>query len=342
MRQARIKIPSGDGPGVYHCVSRVVDRRFIFGVTEMEMFLRFMREYEQFCGVRVLTYCLMSNHFHVLLEVPQRPKIMPDVEEIMNRLSRLSGAAISEEKARKMLAMFEAAKDPRGGAEYLEQFCNRMWDLSSFVKLLKQRFTQWFNRKSGRKGTLWEDRFKSILVEGEGDALMTMAAYIDLNPVRAGLVNDPAEYRWSGYGEAMAGRRGAKEGLREIMARASRATLTTATEALKAYRLRVFTQGEEGKEGTDEAGVYLRPGISRDAVLAVVNAKGRLPAIEYVRCRVRYFCDGAVIGSRKFVENAFGRFRSLFGERRKSGARRMRGLNEELYSARDLRVRVFE
>lgn len=339
-----MKIPSVDGGGVYHCVSRIVDRRFIFGDVEKEMFLTYLREYEQFCGVRVLTYCLMSNHFHVLVEVPQRPEIMPNAEEIMLRLSRLSGAAISEEEARVMLAMFAAAKDPRGAAEYLEQFYNRMWDLSVFMKLLKQRFTQWFNRKTGRKGTLWEDRFKSILVEGEGDALMTMAAYIDLNPVRAGLVNDPAEYRWSGYGEAMAGRRRAKEGLQEIMARASRASIVTVTvtEAMKGYRLRVFTQGEEGKGGIDENGVALRHGISRETVLAVVNAKGKLDVNEYLRCRVRYFCDGAVMGSRQFVESAFGRFRSQFAERRKSGARRMRGLNEELYTVRDLRVRVFE
>ena len=62
-------------------------------------------------------------------------------------------------------------------------------------------------RRHGRKGTLWEDRFRSVLVEGAGLALATMAAYIDLNPVRAGMVEDPKDYRWSGYGAAMAGRK---------------------------------------------------------------------------------------------------------------------------------------
>jgi hypothetical protein len=52
-------------------------------------------------------------------------------------------------------------------------------------------------------GTLWEGRFKSVLVEGTGQTLSTMAAYIDLNPVRAGIVKDPADYRWSGYAEAV-------------------------------------------------------------------------------------------------------------------------------------------
>lgn len=43
---------------------------------------------------------------------------------------------------------------------------------------------------------MWEDRFRSVLVEGRGHALRTMAAYIDLNPVRAGLCEDPKDYRW--------------------------------------------------------------------------------------------------------------------------------------------------
>ena len=90
-----------------------------------------------------------------------------------------------------------------------------MWDVSVFMKLLKQRFTQWFNQQWGRKGTLWEERFKSVLVEGAGEVLATMAAYIDLNPVRAGIVKDPADYRWCGYAEATAGSRRAQRGLTE-------------------------------------------------------------------------------------------------------------------------------
>ena len=50
-----------------------------------------------------------------------------------------------------------------------------------------QRFTQWFNGTHKRTGTLWEDRFKSVIVE-DGIAAKTMAAYIDLNPMRAGMV----------------------------------------------------------------------------------------------------------------------------------------------------------
>ena len=77
--------------GFYHCLSRVVDRRFIFGDLEKEKFIALLRECEEFCEVNVLTHCLMSNHFHILLEVPHRPAVLPSAEAILDKLARLSG-----------------------------------------------------------------------------------------------------------------------------------------------------------------------------------------------------------------------------------------------------------
>jgi hypothetical protein len=89
-------------------------------------------------------------------------------------------------------------------AEIHQRFTYRMHDLGQFMKGLLQRFSQWFNGQHHRTGTLWEQRFKSVIVES-GTAARTIAAYIDLNPVRAGMVSDPADYRWSSYGEAVGG-----------------------------------------------------------------------------------------------------------------------------------------
>ena len=74
------------------------------------------------------------------------------------------------------------------------RYVYRMHSLSEFMKALLIRFTRWFNRTHQRKGTLWEERFKSMIVES-GVAARAMSAYIDLNPVRAGMAADPAEYR---------------------------------------------------------------------------------------------------------------------------------------------------
>jgi len=63
-----------------------------------------------------------------------------------------------------------------------------------------------YDRRKGRKGTLWEERYKSLLVEGDEKALMTVAAYIDLNPYRAEMVDRVEDYRWCGYASAVAER----------------------------------------------------------------------------------------------------------------------------------------
>jgi hypothetical protein len=169
-----------------------------------------------------------------------------------------------------------------------------------------------------------------------------MAAYIDLNPVRAGLVEDPKDYRWCGYAEAMAGKRRAREGLRLIVAGGERVApeKLTLTEALVKYRVWLFGQGE-ANEGIDAQGRPMRRGWSREAVMEVVAEKGRVPVEDYVRQRVRYFADGAVLGTRGYVDGVFRAFRQRFGPNRKDGARRMRGVQSEgLFALRDLQVRA--
>jgi len=337
MRTRRFKVAPDREHGYYHCLSRVVDGRFVLEEPEKEHFLRLLRECEAFCEVNVLTYCLMSNHFHVLVEVPRPPRELPSAEVVLAKLRRLSGHQ-NVGAVEQRFQSYRQAEDAAGLARYLATFHARMWDVSAFMKLLKQRFTQWYNGRTGRRGTLWEDRFKSVVVDGTAQALGAMAAYIDLNPVRAGLVSDPKDYRWSGYGEAIAGRRRAREGLRKLAAGLG----ATFEEALEVYRVHLYHQGTEEREAVDEAGRTVRGALGREAVLRVLGQKGRLPLGSYLRCRVRYFCDGVALGSRAFVEELFRSNRDRFGARRRTGARRLRGLaGSELFSLRDLRLELF-
>ena len=102
------------------------------------------------------------------------------------------------------LALLRQAPDGADQIQRLLQpYRNRLFDLSTFIKELKGRFAQWYNRRHGRYGVLWAERFKSVLLEG-GEALAAVAAYIELNPVRAGLCADPKDYRYCGYAEALA------------------------------------------------------------------------------------------------------------------------------------------
>lgn len=70
--------------------------------------------------------------------------------------------------------------------------------VSNMMQALGRRYVRYFNRKYQRTGTLWEGRFKSSLVQTH-QYLLQCQRYIELNPVRAGIVKDPGDYRWSSY-----------------------------------------------------------------------------------------------------------------------------------------------
>lgn len=366
MRRSRWLAPwkdSSEKRAIYHCVSRVVDRRFVFGDEERERFRMFMRMQENFSGCRVLAYCIMSNHFHILLEVPPAGALLLDDEGLLKRLLAVYSEAFVAVVG-KELAEARAEGDEAHVAEIYERFTYRMHDLSEFMKTLLQRFTRWFNLTHDRTGTLWEQRFKSVIVES-GDASRTIAAYIDLNPVRAGMVSDPADYRWSSYGEAIGG--GNKGNGKKARIGLMRACATPSSE------FKTLNTGEE-RDGHDAEGweetsrTYRRLmglALGRKSGRAVVGEAGpgvimnteellsskhngtglpNLGMAKMLRTRVRYFSDGAVIGSRSFVNEAFDAARERFSEKRKDGARRMRGIGKQtggmLWSVRDLRVRV--
>lgn len=340
MRTARMKVDSGTG--YYHCVSRVVNRDFVFGDAEKEQFVKWMRRYEAFCGVRVVTYCVMSNHFHVLVEVPERPseELLPGDEEILNRMELVSSKMRMEE-FRRLLAEYRAEGNVAAATELRERVLSRMWDVSAFMQELKGRFTQWFNKKHKRCGTLWEERFKSVLVEGAGTALATIAGYIDLNPVRAALVEDPKDYRWSGYGESVAGKAVAIEGLHVLGEYFGAEGKQRRGALLKAYRKWIYQEGRE-IQGDAKQGIPGRRGVKEEKIEEVLAKGGELTRREVLRVRVRYFCDGAILGSREFVEDLLEKRRATIGLKRQSGAAKMRGSCwEGLHTLRALRCRVY-
>jgi len=144
MRFPRLKAHPASPVAFYHCVSRVVNREFVFGPQEKEHFTREMRRFARFCGLRVVTFCVMSNHFHLLLEVPKRPEVPLSDAELLARVDALERQRLSLE-VRQQLETLREAGDLAGVDAYKERFFVRMWDVSAYMKLLKQRFTQWFN-----------------------------------------------------------------------------------------------------------------------------------------------------------------------------------------------------
>ncbi len=324
------------------------------------MFRSILRKLERFLGVRVVTYCLMGNHFHLLLEVPDKetmPKL--DAETLLELLPLLYDDVVVEQVARELEA---ARSSGNSGWErrILDRYERRRFDLSVFLKELKQRVSIFLNRRTERVGTLWEGRFKSVLLEGGEETLRTVAAYIDLNPVRAGLVERPEDYRWSGYGEACGAGKGAEkaraglvsitreglehpavcEGATAATGSADHGNLPDWVEVQRRYRLLLYSDGREQKpdEVTGEGG---RAGIAAEECDRVAEAGGATTLAEALRRKVRYFSDGAVIGSTAFVDGVFEQLKAegRTGPKRTSGARRMRGADfGGLRSLRDLQV----
>jgi putative transposase len=260
----------------------------------------FMRMQENFSGCRVLSYCVMSNHFHVLLEVPPMPEGGISDELLLKRLAAIQTEAFVAGVAKEIAEARKAGREELA-AEIHGRFTYRMHSLSEFMKTLLQRFTRWFNRTHQRSGTLWEERYKSVIVES-GVAARTMAAYIDLNPVRAGMVADPAEYRWSSYGEAVGGGpKGSGKKAREGLVRACMSHCGAGFEAEKWKEVsRVYRRtmglglGRKSGRAVVEKGV-VRPQMNTAEALEAEDNGTVLPDLgmtAMLRCRVRYFTDG--------------------------------------------------
>jgi REP element-mobilizing transposase RayT len=317
-------------PAIYHCISRVVDRRFVLGDAEKEQFVAYMRIYEEFCQVRVLAFCVMSNHFHILLEVPAPPgdrgASWSDAKLLKHVRCLYFGAKYREIEWQ--LKHFRSQGNTQGAEKLRNSFFRRMWDLSQFMKPLKQRFTRWFNRQHERKGTLWEERFKSVLVES-GLAARTVAGYIDLNPVRAKMVKEADDYRWCSFAEAVAGKARAREGLQRVLFEREQhaASMEDAAGMLTSWRkaAHLYRQLLKADERRGE--------VERETAMRETH---RLSEAQMLRKRVRHVTDGLVIGTKQFVNGVFAATRDYFGPRRKSGARRIRHVETSLCTMRDL------
>ncbi len=164
---------------VYHVMSRTALDGFPLGDVEKDFMLDLIRRYAALYLTEVLGFCLMGNHFHILVRMFPEYKFTD--EDIMKRYVDFYG-------------------DDQAFADgWIPSLREKLSSLSEFMREIKVGFARYYNKRHNRRGYFWGDRFKSVIVEN-GETLINCLAYIDLNPLRAGLVERPEEYRWNSLG----------------------------------------------------------------------------------------------------------------------------------------------
>ena len=292
---------------VYHVMSRTALDGFPLKDVEKDFMLGLIKRFSALYFTEILGFCLMGNHFHLV--VTMLPEHRFTDADIQKRFEKFYGDN----------RLFYEGQIP-----YLR---NKLSSLSEFIREIKVGFARYYNRRHHRRGYFWGDRFKSVIVE-KGETLINCLAYIDLNPLRAGLVDRPEEYRWNslGYHLQTSNRDhflSTDFGLKEFNVKSKK-------ERIRRYRRYVY-----------EAGAVDHPGKMQGKVIgAKVVAKERkqnfeISRVSRFRYRTRYFTDSGIIGSKAFVAANYQRFKQHFFSKHDKKPKPIKGLSG-IYSLKRL------
>ena len=200
-RSRRVKVETG---AFYHISSRITGKQFLLHDSKVKnMMLSSLERSAIFSGVKVGTFCIMDDHFHILLYVPSSPEEALSESEILDRIEALSGKRKAEVIHDRWERLNSIGEIQTLQAEK-ERWIRRMYDLSQFVKTFKEEFRRLYQKENDYSGRLWGDRFYSTVIES-GEYLTRCAAYIEMNPVRAGIVKEAKHYAWNSSGLANQG-----------------------------------------------------------------------------------------------------------------------------------------
>ncbi|MCP5102786.1 MAG: hypothetical protein GY950_05390 [bacterium] len=293
--------------GSFHIISRTTGQDILFHDQEKDYFLRLLERFASAFFVSIHAFCIMGNHFHILATGLELDAKNASVKELYRRY-RLMFPKKGEPPQGAYEPDGTLIPDRDGGVERLRR---RLGSISCFVQELKQSFSHWYNKKHDRKGYLWSDRFKGVIVD-KGEGQLVCSTYIDLNPVRANLVKRPEDYRWNSLGMQVRKPERAKKfitllpGADETVGINSDEEKSTGTqseyafflsskpkEKLSWYREFVYVSGGVEREG--------KCTISPEMVAEVVRCHGKLGIGDSFRYRVKNISEGLAIGTYSFI-----------------------------------------
>ncbi len=240
---------------------------------------------------------LVSTNFRMYLKA--LAEILPDFIDIW-RLKEIC----------KTLGMSVVGKKRQLSKDQIPYYREKFGNLSEFIKDLKQSFTRFYNKKHKRRGYFWGNRFKSLIIQ-KGETLINTIAYVDLNAVRAGIVEKPEDYRWCSI--AYHAQTGNKDKFLSLDFGLKEFGVKDEKERFRLYRKFVYETG----------GVYKG---KKHKIKEVIVEKERsqnykLTRSDRFKYRTRYFTESGIIGSKEFIKENIERFSYLFPS--KSGRTRV-------------------
>ncbi len=306
-RTSRLIVP--ETKTAYHVISRTALDGFPFGDVEKDQFVKILRRFSKVYFTEVMGYTILDNHFHIL--VTMHPEENYSDDDIKERFEYLYG------------------KDIEYPVERARFFRNKWSSLSEFIKDIKQTFSRYYNRMHSRRGTLWGERFKSVIVQN-GEALVNCLAYIDLNPVRAGIVKRPENYRWSSIGYHA--QTDNKDDFLSLNFGLVEFGNMDEMERFRQYRRYLYEAGSIRKSD----------GKSKRVIDKKIVEKERANNFEISKPdrfinKTRYFTDSGIIGSKEFVTENYQYFKHLFQSKHDKKPTPVKGING-LYSLKRLLI----
>ena len=246
---ARTRRIKAEGAAFYHVTSRITGKQFLLKDPEVKkLMLSALERSAKFSGVEIGSFCLMDDHFHILLHIPSFDAgTLPD-SELLDRIEILSGKKRADILHNRWEHLVSNGDTPLAEAEK-QRWRRRMYDLSEFVKTFKEEFRRAYQREHDYSGRLWGDRFFSTLIE-DSEHLKNCAAYIEMNPVRAKMVQKATDYAWNSSGLAQRGNEFAKtcrEWLMEYAGLSGGISLDGDTPQKECWVMRRVPQMSKGK-----------------------------------------------------------------------------------------------
>jgi len=179
-RLPRLKI--SDGPGWYHCCARAAGRIGAFPFQDRaasRKLLQLIHFYAEIYFCQVAAYTIMGNHYHLVLFFESFRLL--GQEELRDRVRLLYPRP-------QQTAHWQPAQ--------WDRLNRRLFDVSELMRNIQQDYAKWHNRSYRRRGSFWGERFRSTLLT-DTEAVQECLLYVELNPVRAGLVARPEQWKLS-------------------------------------------------------------------------------------------------------------------------------------------------